>query len=241
MRYIGRLLFYIIIFGLTFSVGCVVVFRFVPVTVTPFKIVKLLEHGPEHGWRIRSNWEPLARISTQMQKAVVATEDNNFLTHHGFDFKEIEKAIEENKSGRRLRGASTISQHTAKNAFCTPSSTWFRKGVETYYTVLIELIWDKRRIMEVYLNLIETHPNIYGAEATARVFYNKTASELNNYEAAMTATVLPNPARRDIGHPSSYMTRRAAQVRNLMTKVGELDYDDPPEKDQGKPGAGARK
>lgn len=164
-----------------------------------------------------------------MQRAVIATEDNNFLQHRGFDIDAIKKAIEENKEGKRIRGASTISQQTAKNLFCSTSRTWFRKGLESYFTVLIEFFWSKQRIMETYLNIIETHPNIYGVEATAKYFYKKPASELNNYEAAMIATVLPSPARMNIGTPSNYMVRRSSQVRNLMTKIPPLDYNAPRE------------
>ena len=126
-----------------------------------------------------------------------------------------------------LRGGSTISQQTAKNVFCLPARTWLRKGVEAWFTVLIETFWSKRRIMEVYLNVIETGRNMYGVEAPARDVYGKTAAELNAYEASMIATVLPNPLRRDMAAPSGYMVRRAAQVRSLMGKLGPIEFDRP--------------
>lgn len=224
MKYIFRLVVYAVIFFITFSVSCVALMRFVPVVITPLKIMRFAEGHPEKGRKIVSEWVPIDGISVPMQKAVIATEDNNFLKHSGFDIDAIKKAIESNKKGKRLLGASTISQQTAKNVFCTPSRTWFRKSLESYYTVLIEFMWSKRRIMEVYLNVIEVHPNMYGVEAAARNFYNKDAAGLNIHEASMIATVLPSPMRMDIGKPSQYMLRRAEQVRKLMRLVGEPDY-----------------
>ena len=168
MRYILRLLIYGATFMFTFSVSLVVLLRFVPVTVTPLKVIRYVENFAGSGPKIYSNWVPLAEISPTMQKAVIATEDNNFLTHRGFDWEAIDKAREENRQGQRLRGASTITMQVAKNVFCLPSRTWFRKGVEAYYTVLVETFWSKRRVMEVYLNIIETGKNMYGVEAPAR-------------------------------------------------------------------------
>lgn len=224
MRYIGRLLLYFIIFWLTFSVSVVVALRFVPVTVTMVKTEKLFTSKAIHGQKVESKWVPLSKISIELQNAVVATEDNNFLSHNGFDFDAIREAMEEKRRGGRERGASTISQQTAKNIFCTTSHSWFRKGVESYFTVLMETLWNKRRIMEVYLNNIETRPTIYGAESTAQLFYKKPAIELNAAEAAMIATVLPSPARMNIGRPTDYMIRRSAQVRNLMRNIPPLEY-----------------
>ena len=227
MKYLGRLLCYLAIFLFTFSVSCVIVLRFLPVTVTPVKIIKWFENLSEGQWLIRSNWVSLEKINPTMPRAVVATEDNFFLQHHGFDIEAIKLAIEYNKQGRKIRGASTISQQTAKNVFCTPDRTWFRKAVESYYTVLIELLWNKERIMEVYLNIIETRPNIYGVEATAERFYDKPAEKLNTYEAAMIATVLPSPRRMNLAAPSAYMQRRSTTVRSLMAKLPPVDFDDP--------------
>lgn len=227
MRYIWRLFIYMICFFLTFSVGAVVVLRFVPITVTPLKVLRLVENFPQKGVVIHSNWVPLERINPVMVRAVVATEDNNFLFHKGFDWEAIQKAWDDNREGERLRGGSTISQQTAKNVFCPPHRTWLRKGAEAYFTLLMEICWSKERIMEVYLNIIETGPNRYGVEAPARRIYGKSAAELNTHEAAMIATVLPNPQRMLIEHPTSYMVRRAAQVRGLMNAVGEIDFDNP--------------
>lgn len=181
-------------FFITFSLGYTLLLRWVPVTLTPLKAIRLAEHLPEEGLRVRSNWVPLRKVAMPMVRAVIATEDNHFLSHRGFDWDAIDRALDENREGKRLRGGSTISQQTAKNVFCLPARTWLRKGVEAWFTVLIETFWSKRRIMEVYLNVIETGRNMYGVEAPARGVYGKTAAELNAYEASMIATVLPNPA-----------------------------------------------
>ncbi len=227
MRYLGRLIVYLSLFAATCSIGSVLLLRFVPVTVTPLKVIRLFENRKEYGLKVRSNWVPFDRINPQMMRAVIATEDNRFLTHRGFDWEAIDQALEENREGKRMRGGSTISQQTAKNVFCPPSRTWLRKGVEAWQTVLIETFWSKRRIMEVYLNIIETGPNMYGVEAPARDIYGKTAAELNRHEASMIATVLPNPLRMRLSAPSDYMVQRAARVRSLMNKLGKIDFDCP--------------
>jgi len=233
MKYVFRVFIYLSFLILSFTIVSVVLLRFVPVSFTPLKVIALRENKQqEKDYPFRSEWVSIDRISPQMVTAVVATEDNHFLKHNGFDFEAIQKALEENREGKRMRGGSTISQQTAKNVFCFPQRTWFRKGVETWFTFWIELIWNKKRIMEVYLNVIETHPNMYGVEATAQYFYKKAASDLNNYEAAMIATVLPSPRRMNIGAPSSYMTQRAARVRRLMGQVGRVDLDNPVSKEE---------
>lgn len=224
MRYLFRVLLYLSILFATFTVVAVGLTRFVPVAFTPLKVDALRENAGSNA-PVRSRWVPIGRISDEMVTAVVATEDNNFMKHYGFDFQAIQQAVEEYRAGGRLRGASTISQQTAKNIFCLPDRTWLRKGVETWFTAWIELLWGKRRIMEVYLNVIETHRNTYGVETTARTFFNKPAAELNRYEAAMISTVLPSPRRMNLAAPSSYMERRAAQVRRLMGQVGEIDLE----------------
>lgn len=219
MKYLLRLILYVFLFFTTFTVVAVGLLRFVPVTVTPLKVERLIAADSEAGFSVRSRWTRLAAISGEMPTAVIATEDNNFMTHRGFDFEAIRAAVRENREGRRLRGASTISQQTAKNVFCLPDRTWLRKGFETWFTGWIELLWGKRRIMEIYLNVIETHAGVYGAGAAARRFYDKPAADLNRFEAAMIATVLPDPRRMDLAAPSAYMTRRAARVRRLMGQV----------------------
>ncbi len=225
MKYLLRLSIYLVFFFVAFTGVSVVLLRFVPVTVTPLKVERLLRSDSQAGFSVRTKWAPIRAISPEMVTAVVTTEDNRFQQHNGFDFEEIRRAMEEHRAGGRLRGASTISQQTAKNVFCLPDRSWVRKGVETWFTVWIELFWSKKRIMEVYLNVIETHAGTYGVGATARRFYDKPPLALNRYEAAMIATVLPNPIRMNLAAPSSYMTRRSAQVRRLMANIGTVEWN----------------
>lgn len=225
MKYILRLFIYLVIFAGVYSVSAVVLLRFIPVTVTPLKVVRLFENFGERGFNVRSMWCPIGEISPVMMRAVIATEDNRFLEHRGFDWEAIEKAMQEYKKGGRLRGGSTITQQTAKNIFCLHSRTWMRKGIEAWFTTLIEIFWSKEKIMEVYLNVIETGENMYGVEAVAKNVYKKKASQLNAHEASMIATVLPNPLKMNLYAPSKYMVSRAAKVRGLMDKLGPLEWE----------------
>lgn len=159
------------------------------------------------------------KISRHLPMAVIASEDNRFAEHNGFDFKEIEKAMEENKTRKRPRGASTISQQTAKNVFLWPASSWLRKGLEVYFTTLIELCWSKERIMEVYLNSIEMGKGIYGAEAVAKEHFHKKAGQLTPGECALIAASLPNPRKFNSGKPSNYMFKRQKKILYLMKCV----------------------
>ena len=165
------------------SILAVIVLRFIPVYFTPLMFIRTTQqiiHGEDIKWK--HSWIPKENISPHLPMAVIASEDNRFAEHNGFDFKEIEKALEENKNRKRPRGASTISQQTAKNIFLWPASSWIRKGLEVYFTTLIELFWNKERIMEVYLNSIEMGNGIYGAEAVAREHFHKNASKLTPEE-----------------------------------------------------------
>ena len=172
----------------------------------------------EHKWVSRHH------ISSHMPMAVIASEDNLFSEHNGFDFEQIKKALEERKHGGRKRGASTISQQTAKNVFLWPSSNWLRKGLEAYFTVLIELIWDKERIMEVYLNSIEMGDGIYGVEAVAQANFNTHAKSLTQSQCALIAASLPNPLTFNSGKPSKYMQKRKNQILDLMNKVKPFSF-----------------
>ena len=162
--------------------------------------------------------------------AVIASEDNRFATHNGFDFIEIKKAMKENETRKRKRGASTISQQTAKNVFLWPQSSWTRKGLEVYFTWLIELCWSKERIMEVYLNSIEMGKGIYGAEATAKYKFHTTAAKLTAGQSALIAATLPNPIRFDSAHPSAYILRRQSQILRLMKLVPKFPPTEKAEK-----------
>ncbi len=198
----------------------VVVYRFMPVYVTPLMVIRSIQQVFEgNSPRWHHTWVPLTEISPHLPMAVIASEDNRFASHNGFDFVEIKKAMHENKTRKRKRGASTISQQTAKNVFLWPQSSWIRKGFEVYFTCLIELCWSKERIMEVYLNSIEMGPNIYGAQAAAKQKFKTTARKLSAGQCALIAATLPNPIRFDSAHPSPYIQKRQKQILRLMKLV----------------------
>lgn len=195
----------------------VVVLRWInpPVTITQF--ISWMQGA---GWQQKT--VPLEAVAPAMRLAVIAAEDQLFATHSGFDLKSIQQALEHNEAQpARIRGASTLSQQTAKNVFLWQGRSWVRKGLEAYCTVLIELIWGKRRILEVYLNVAETGPGLFGAEAAAQHYFKKSARQLSRHEAAQIAAVLPNPKRYKVRPPGAYVKKRAAwiqrQMRNLQT------------------------
>ncbi|HSW12446.1 MAG TPA: monofunctional biosynthetic peptidoglycan transglycosylase, partial [Solimonas sp.] len=166
------------------------------------------------------DWRDLGDIAAHLPVALVAAEDQNFASHHGFDFKAIERARKHNARGRKTRGASTISQQVAKNLFLWPSRSWLRKGLEAWYTVLIELLWPKQRILEVYLNIAEFGDNTYGVEAAAQRYWKKPASRLGVRESALLAAVLPSPQRYKAAAPSPYVQARAGWIRRQMLQLG---------------------
>ncbi len=198
-------------------------YRWIDVPATPLMGIRKLQSKQKH--TIQHRWVPLSQISKELQLAVICSEDQRFTEHQGFDTKAIEKAIAEHKAGKRLRGASTISQQTAKNVFLWPSRSWIRKGLESYFTFLIEKLWTKERILEIYLNSIEMGNGIYGAEAAAQFWYNKPASDLNQEEAAAIAAILPNP-RKFLANPASeYTQKRKAWIFIQMRNYGTLVFD----------------
>lgn len=207
------------------SILSVIIFKFVPVPFTPLMITRAIDQKLD-GQEMTSShhWVPIENISKNLQKAVIASEDANFLTHNGFDFKAIEKAMENNEKGKKLKGGSTISQQTAKNVFLWQGRSYLRKGLEAYFTILIEIIWGKERIMEVYLNSIEMGTGVYGAEAAAKHWYGKSASELSKREAAGIAAILPNPRKYKASNSSSYIERRKTRIVKHMGYIGKLDY-----------------
>jgi len=224
-----KILFILKVFILCFvgvSVYFTVVFSFIPPQRTPLMLKKQIEQKKEkHEIQFRHQWIPIEEISPHLIQAVVATEDNHFTRHYGIDFGAIRKARNFNKrSTHRKRGASTITQQTAKNIFLWPARTYLRKGFEVYFTLLIETFWSKKRIMEVYLNMIEMGPGIYGAEATSQYYFHKPASRLTRSEAAMIAICLPNPLRRNPARPTSYMYLRQQNVLSLMRKIGPVEF-----------------
>lgn len=227
MKIIKRILKWcrnILLFLFLASLLAVVALRFIPVYYTPLMFIRMSEQKKEgKKTKLLHKWVPVSKIAQPLVQAVVSSEDNRFMTHKGFDFEQIEKALEDAEAGKRVRGASTISQQTAKNVFLWPGKTYVRKGLEAYFTVLIELIWGKKRIMEVYLNSIEMGDGIYGAEAVAEAHFGKQAYELSRDEAALIAATLPNPRRFNSGKPSPYMLQRQYQILSLMNKLERIE------------------
>ncbi len=217
------------------SLFFVVLFKYVPVYYTPLMFIRVTEQWSDHKKaHIDHHWVSLSKISQNLVQAVVASEDNLFLAHNGFDFDQIEIAQKEANKGKKLRGASTISQQTAKNVFLWPGRSYIRKGLEVYFTVLIEFIWGKERIMEVYLNSVEMGDGIYGAEAVALRHFNKHADKLTANEAALIAASLPNPIKFNSSKPSSYMRKRQAKIVSLMGKIIKVDFGKSDEKNKKK-------
>jgi monofunctional biosynthetic peptidoglycan transglycosylase len=201
----------------------VIFYRFIPIPITPLMVIKTIEQmGEEQDWHFKKDWVPLEKINNNFPLAVVAAEDQLFLEHNGFDLKAIEKAMEynEKKKGKKIKGASTISQQTAKNAFLWPGRSWIRKGLEVYFTFLIEIFWSKERIMEVYLNIIEMGRGVYGAEAAAQYYYNKPADKLSASQCAAIAAVLPNPVKWSPVKPTPYISKKQ---RWILKQMGWLD------------------
>ena len=211
---LGRLLGLILLILIAVPVVGVLLFAVVPPTPT---ILMLQQAAKGQGLDYR--WRGLNDISPHLVNAAIAAEDARFCSHHGFDMEAIEKALDHNAEGGRIRGGSTISQQTAKNVFLWPSRDWVRKGLEAGYTVMIETVWSKRRIMEVYLNVVEWAPGVYGAQAAARHWFGKDADELTAREAARLAAILPSPRRYKAASPGPYVRRRASRIQAAMGTV----------------------
>ena len=208
---------------LVWPVYFVVLYKFVPVYYTPLMLQRKFENiGVANAPSAKQNWVPYEKISPSLARAVISSEDNLFQKHNGFCFDMIQKAWDDIQKGKRFRGGSTISQQTAKNVFLFPVKSYVRKAYEAYLTVLIEAIWGKRRIMEVYLNVIEMGNGIYGAEAAAKEFFNRQAKDLNPQQCALIAACLPNPLVYNVKRPSKYILGRQAKILSLMPKMGEI-------------------
>lgn len=226
IRKIFRFFYKSLLWFFTISIGLVIIFKWVPIPATPLMFIRTVQqisNGEDVVWK--HDWEPIENISKNLQLAVICAEDQNFLNHHGFDMKAIEKAIEYNKKGKKTRGASTISQQTAKNVFLWPHRSWLRKGLEAYFTFLIELIWSKERIMEVYLNSVEMGNGIYGAEAAAQYWFNRPAANLRLQEATAIAAILPSPLRYRARPATNYIQRRKNWITRQIHFFGPLNYD----------------
>lgn len=231
MRILKRILIGIrnlLLFLFVSSLLAVVAYRFIPVRYTPLMCIRMYEQFRDgKPLKLEHKWVPIQKIAQPLVQAVVASEDNLFLDHCGFDITQIQKARADAEKGKRVRGASTISQQTAKNVFLWPGRSYLRKGIEAYFTVLIEWVWGKERIMEVYLNSIEMGDGIYGAEAVAQAHFRKPAYKLTKAEAALIAATLPNPRTFNSAKPSSYMLKRQAKILSLMGKLLKINmgYD----------------
>ncbi len=207
------------------SILLVIIFKFVPVPFTPLMITRSIEQkldGKE--MTCSHDWVSMNEISPNLQKAVIASEDGTFMQHHGFDFTAMQKAFKYNSKGKKIKGGSTISQQTAKNVFLWQGRSYIRKIFEAYFTVLIEFIWGKERILEVYLNSIEMGTGVYGAQAAANHWYKKDAKNLSVQQAAGIAAILPNPRKYKATDSSSYINRRKAKIAKLLKYVGKLDF-----------------
>lgn len=218
LKWAGKIL--VIFFILSFAM--VLLYRSIPVFFTPLMAIRAVEQSLDENRKVRmvKDWVSIDHISENMAQAVIASEDQKFLEHFGFDTEAITKAIKGNKSGGSVKGGSTISNQTAKNVFLWPGRNYFRKGLEAYFTLLIEIFWSKERIIEVYLNVIETGDGIYGVEAAAQTFYKKSAGDLGRNEAAMIAAVLPNPLRWSPARPTGYIYQRQKWI---LRNMGNLD------------------
>lgn len=208
------------------SLLLVLALKVLPVYFTPLIGIRTLNQVyAEKKVVLNKDWVPIEEISPYLCLAVIASEDQKFLNHNGFDWEALESAMADYKTGKRLRGGSTISNQTAKNVFLWPGRNFVRKGLEAYFTVLIELFWSKERILEVYLNVIEMGDGLYGAEAAAQRYFKKPASKLTRQEAALIAAILPNPIRWRADHPTAYIKKRQDWILRNMNNLGELKLE----------------
>jgi monofunctional biosynthetic peptidoglycan transglycosylase len=217
LRWLGRAL----VLFVAITVILAAIYRFVPPPLTPLMVIRLFEGN----W-ISKDWVSYEEISPNLVRAVIAAEDAGFCAHWGFDFAAIQKALRHNEKSRRLRGGSTISNQTAKNTFLWPGDTtvtrYSRKAVEPYFTLLIEGMWGKQRIIEVYLNVVEMGPGIYGAQAAAQRYFGKSAADLSRREASLLAAVLPDPRQWSPAAPTGYILRRAGTIRQRIDQLGPM-------------------
>ena len=225
LKVITKVLKWIVVAFFASTILSVVALRFLPVYFTPLMFIRCYEQVTEgKDLKLAHHWVPLEKISPSLPRAVMASEDAHFLEHHGFDYEAIEHAAKRNREHpeKRKLGASTISQQTAKNVFLWPGRSWVRKGFEVYFTTMIELMWSKQRIMEVYLNSIEMGDGIYGADAVAEEHFGKSALDLSKAQCALIAATLPNPRKFSSKHPSPYMLKRQGRILLEMRYVPEF-------------------
>jgi monofunctional glycosyltransferase len=226
LRGLAKLLLWLVGAFIATTALAVLALRWVPPLTTMFMIDGYVQAHLAHdpSWHLDYRWTPYERISRHVKLAVIASEDQKFAFHPGFDFEAIDAAIKERERGRRLRGASTITQQVAKNLFLWPGPSFVRKGLEAYLTMLIELLWPKQRILEIYLNVAEFGPGIYGVGAAAPRFFRTDPAHINQAQGALLAAVLPNPKKLRVDHPSAYLYRRQAWIIEQMNGLGGADY-----------------
>lgn len=219
-KYLRIFVFLIVLFFLH-SILLTIIYRWVnpPITIT------MVSRKVVFGYSIKHQWVKIKNINPVIKNCAVAAEDNHFLSHYGFDYKALKKALEERKKTGRIRGASTISQQTAKNVFLWQKQSYFRKILELYFTFLIETFWSKERIMEVYLNVIEMGKGIYGIEAASNYYFGKSANKITQYQAALIIVSLPSPLKFNPKQPSTYLSNRANDILLLSYKIGDIKFD----------------
>lgn len=220
LKRIWRIILKIILWYFILSIATVIIYRFIPPPITPLMIIRCFEQAfdKKRDVRLKKDWVSLDKMSASMPLAVITSEDQKFEEHFGFDMEAIEKAQKYNirHKGKKVKGASTISQQTAKNVFLVPSRSYIRKGFEVYFTFLIEIFWSKERIMEIYLNEIEMGDGIYGAEAASQYYFHKPAKKLSNAEAALIAACLPNPLKWSPAKPTRYINKKKNWILRHM-------------------------
>lgn len=225
MKKILRILKYIIIVFFASTIFFTILYRYINPPLTPLMLIRIGEQiAKGEKIKLKKKWVKLDDISQYMKKAVITAEDNKFAIHYGFDIEAIEKAYKYNQKKKKIKGGSTISQQTAKNVFLWQDRTWVRKGFEVYFTLLIEILWSKERILEVYLNVIEMGDGIYGIQRAAETYFHKPASALNKPESALIASSLPNPRKFNPSKPSPFLNKRKNLILRLMNKTGKVEF-----------------
>lgn len=220
MKQIYKFFLKTILWLVTLSLIWVIVYKFVPVPFTPLMAIRSI--NSEKGYETKHEWKSINEISKNLQLAVICSEDQNFLEHRGFDVKALKEAYLENQEGKRIRGASTISQQTAKNVFLWQGRTWLRKGLEVWFTFLIETLWSKERILEIYLNSIEMGNGVFGAEAAAKYWFKTSAIHLSKTQSASIAAILPNPIKYKANPASKFIKSRTYWIKKQMQNFGEF-------------------
>jgi monofunctional biosynthetic peptidoglycan transglycosylase len=226
IRWIFRWALWLFLFFFLFTLTPVVLFKFFPPPISPLMFLRTLEmKSTGDTIHLSHQWVPIEEMSPYLYRAAVAAEDDHFMTHHGFDFGAMQQALESNEKNEKfMKGGSTISQQTAKNVFLWPNRDYLRKGLEAWFTILTEQVWGKKRIMEVYLNVVELGDGVFGVEAASLKYFNKHASNLNPYEAASLISILPNPHIYKVLNPSAYTLRYRNAIVYRMTVMPKVEF-----------------